>query len=216
MMFSDEDGQYLAGLALGDGYIAKKSENSYRLQITHCDKQFDYLKCKADRLGRILDKQINIMTFDNCGHKGHRIQVSHPYFGIIHKWLYGNQGKKFVTLSFLQGLSDEAVAYWYMDDGSLISKNHNGKCHAKEVVFSMYVSEAESLNAIRFFKERFDADFTIKRNRGKCSVRCGTKSARKLLLKLQEFKCTGMEYKFEIQEFKCTGMEYKLFDWEKA
>jgi hypothetical protein len=197
-MFSDEDKQYLAGLALGDGYIAKKGDNSYRLQITHCDRQFDYLKCKAERLGIIFKKQINIMTFDNCGYKGHRIQVSHPYLGIIYEWLYGNQGKKFITLSFLQGLSDEAVAYWYMDDGSLISKIHNGKCHAKEVVFSIYVSEDESLSAIRFFKERFDADFTIKRNKGKFSVRCGTKAARKLLGKLQEFKSKGMEYKFEL------------------
>lgn len=194
-MFSKEDKKYLAGLALGDGHISKRSENSYCLCITHCDKQFFYLESKAKRISKILNRKVNIMNFNNCGYLGHRIQVSHHFFGNIHKRLYCNQGKKFFTLSFLQSLSDEAVAYWYMDDGSLITKR-NGRQNSKEMVFSMYSSEEESLSAIQFFKERFDADFTVKRNKGRHSVRCGLKAARKILGKIQGFKCKGMEYKF--------------------
>jgi len=61
----------------------------------------------------------------------------------------------------------------------LYAKKTNGKIHAYELVISMYTSKEEALDAIKFMKERLDVDFTLKYNRGKYSIRCGTRMAKK-------------------------------------
>lgn len=184
----------LNGFALGDGYISKK-KNSYTLFITHCLKQKDYLESKARILSEIRGKNVYIMNFNNGGYDAFRISISNSYLKFVYKWLYP-EGKKTISLSFLRRMSDEAVCIWYMDDGSLYPKKRNNKIHSYELVFSTYCSEEEANNCITFFKERFDVNFTLKRNKGLFCIRCGTKEAKKLLVFLKPYCAKGMEYKF--------------------
>lgn len=51
------------------------------------------------------------------------------------------------------------------------------------------------MDLIKFFKQRYDADFTIKRNKGKFSIRCGKKAAIKVLNKLDKYIPECMSYK---------------------
>ena len=72
-------------------------------------------------------------------------------------------------------------AILYLDDGSLCAKKRNGKIHAYDLVISVYGQQEECQNLINKLKENWDLSFTLKFNKGKYSIRCGTKEARKFL-----------------------------------
>lgn len=182
---------FLIGLSLGDGHIRKEVS---ALQIQHGQKQLDYLKYKRDLLSNLSNTSIEIQKFDNGGYIGYRIYYRNEYCSYIRNWLYPND-KKFITKEILHRLSDLEIAIWYMDDGSLYKKS--GKSgDSYEVVISTYCqTEKEAQGIIDFFKERYDATFTIKRNKGKFSIRCGKKAAIKLFDKIKVFVPECMSYK---------------------
>lgn len=188
-----KDKKFLNALAIGDGHIRERG-NSFAICITHSDDQKDYLEFKAKRLSDILGRKVNIGKFNNNGYGAYRIEIAIPYMKVVRKWLYRNGIKK-LSLSFLRRLSDEGVAIWYMDDGSLIRKKRNGKIHASELILSLYCTEKEANDCIIFFKERFDVSFSLKRNKGLFSIRCGTKNAYKLLDRIGRYIIPSMKYK---------------------
>lgn len=188
----------LMGLAIGDGYVAKietKYGFKYRLFVTHCLKQEQYIRYKAKLLSQILNREINVNWIENNGYGAFRFSLSSKYLKFVYRWLYQNKQKK-ISLSFLRRLTDEAICFWYMDDGSLTAKKRNGKIHGYELVISTYCDEQSALNCIHFFKERYDVSFTLKRNKNKFSIRCGTKMAKKLLSHLYPYCVSDMKYKF--------------------
>ena len=85
-----------------------------------------------------------------------------------------------------------------MDDGSLYKrKGKPGKSgDSYELCIATYCdTEEQALELIEFFKTRYDADFTVKRNKGKFSIRCGKKAAEKLFSKINVFIPDCMSYK---------------------
>ena len=65
----------------------------------------------------------------------------------------------------------------------------------RNVQFIAINTEEQALDLIKFFKQRYDADFTVKRNKGKFSIRCGKKAAIKVLNKLDKYIPDCMSYK---------------------
>ena len=187
------DKQFLNALAIGDGHIRERG-NSFAICITHSEKQRDYLEFKAKRLSNILKREVNVRKFNNSGYEAYGIEVAIPYMKFVRKWLYRN-GIKRLNISFLRRLSNEAIAIWYMDDGSLIRKKRNGKVHASELILSLYCTEKEANDCILFFKERYNVYFSLKRNKGLFSIRCGTKNADRLLSKIEKYIIPSMKYK---------------------
>ena len=57
------------------------------------------------------------------------------------------------------------------------------------------MSKKEAETCIVFFKEKYDVDFTLKRNKGYYSIRCGTKNAKKLLSRIGQYIIPSMAYK---------------------
>jgi hypothetical protein len=182
----------IRGLLIGDSHLRKRG-NYFELGIAHSIKQKDYLKYKADFLSEAFGKDIKLKEYNTNGYECVRISTSHHYLKYCYNWLYKPQKK--LTLRYLRKISNEGVAFWYMDDGSLYAKKRNGKVHAYELVISTYVSKTEAEDVILFFKERFDVDFTLKFNKGKYSVRCGTKAAKKFLSQIEKYIPECMEYK---------------------
>lgn len=183
----------LCGLVLGDGTVHKRGR---RFQMTHSIKQLEYLKYKVSLL-KDVGFDLEIQTFECNGYQECRAGFSNDYFTRIRKWLYKN-GKKVIKKEFLLRLTNREIALWYMDDGSLYRrKGKPGKSgDSYELCIATYCdTEEQALDIIKFFKQRYDADFTIKRNKGKFSVRCGKKAAQKFLSKIDAFIPECMSYK---------------------
>jgi hypothetical protein len=183
----------LCGLVLGDGTVHKRGK---RFQMQHSIKQLEYLKYKVSLL-KDVGFDLEIQTFECNGYQECRCGFSNDYFTRIRKWLY-KTGKKVIKKEFLLRLTDREIALWYMDDGSLYK--HKGKLgksgDSYELCIATYCdTEEQAVDLIKFFKQRYDADFTIKRNKGKFSIRCGKKAAIKVLNKLDKYIPECMSYK---------------------
>ena len=181
----------LVGLALGDGCIPKKGTS---IQIQHSSKQRDYLQYKIDLINSYLPKpKVQIHEFDNRGYPGVKMWYFNPFCKHIRRWLY-KDGYKKIKKELLYRLTDREIAIWYMDDGSLY-ESHKGTKYAELVISTYCNTEEEALDLIEFMQQRYDAKFTIKRNKGKFSIRCGKKAAIKFLNKIQPFIIDSMKYK---------------------
>jgi len=184
----------LLAMSIGDGTVRKDSPE---LQIKHSTKQKDYCERKAKLLGECLKRNINTHQKTYGGYDCIRFSISHPYLKFVRTWLYKNN-QKTLTNKVLRRLTDEAIAIWYMDDGSLHTKKRNGVPHAFELVISTCCFTIEEAQIIcDFFYERYEVKMTIKKTKGRFSIRCGTQNARKLISILEPYCMSGMEYKFK-------------------
>ena len=182
-------------MSIGDGHVRK---NVGELTVRHSIKQKDFCEEKAKILSEIINKNINVYEkiYNNYGCV--RFSLSHPYLKEVREFLY-KDGIKTLDINILQKLSDESIAIWYMDDGSLYWKKRNGKHKTFEICISTCCSTIDEAKTIcDFFNNRYDINMTIKKMKGRFSIRCGANSSRKMLAKLKPYCLKGMEYKFDI------------------
>lgn len=184
-------------MVMGDAHIRW---NKPEMSISHGEKQMDYLQYKADLVAKATGKVVNVFPFPpyRGGNEaqGARFACTHRYFRVLRERCYhADRSPKFSKLQ-LDKLTPHALAIWYMDDGSLYPKKRNGKIHAYELVISCCaVLESDAQNIVDFFKEKYDLVFTIKRNQGLFSVRCGTREAKKFLSIVSSFIVPCLQYK---------------------
>jgi hypothetical protein len=188
----NESKKTLRGILIGDSHL-KKWKTTTELSIGHSKKQEDYLKFKVDFLKEVLQKDIVIKQRKIKHYDIVTISTSHKYLNLCYKWLY--RPKKYISISYLRRVNNRGVAFWYMDDGSLYPKKRKGKIHSYELVICLYASKREAQNTIKFLKERFNCTFTLKFNKGRYSVRCGTGEAKKFLEQIEQFIPDCMKYK---------------------
>lgn len=184
---------FLVGIAIGDGHIT----NDGRLAIRHSLKQQNYLIFKKCRLQSILNKEINHYFYNFNNYPSVQFSVMDPIFGIIRQLLYPS-GDKFISQNVLNYLSAEAIAVWYMDDGSLSRKIRDGIVHGYELSISTYCSEFEADTIINYFSTYWNVQFSKRINKNKFTIRCGTREARKFIDIVRPFIQPELFYKIDI------------------
>lgn len=107
--------QLLLGTLLGDGSISKSKHRSYKVSVGHSEKQKGYVEYKAKMMGCNIHKLVN-HGFSNLPFWRfvyQNVRVSEYLKGIV----LINE-KKTVNQRWMDELTLEGVAYWFMDDGS--------------------------------------------------------------------------------------------------
>ncbi len=110
--------QCLLGTLLGDGSIVQNQNRGYRLNVKHGIAQLEYVKHKANVLGvehRVHTYKPNLRSFSKNGSCGFTYQNAGGMKYIESFVIRG--GKKTVNEEWLERLSMEGIAYWFMDDG---------------------------------------------------------------------------------------------------
>jgi len=170
----------LLAFCIGDGNIGK---NNY-LKIRHCKKQKEYLEWKKSELSSEIPCS-NITVINNNGYIAYDLHTktnksNEVELKEIKEKLYSNNNRKYFSDEIVNAMDSYCFAVLYMDDGSLVAKKRNGKIFAYNLSLSLYCSKEEC--------ERFIAKlstlgmkFTLMYNKGKYSIRCGTKNARKFI-----------------------------------
>lgn len=177
----------LLSVTLGDGYISPRG----KLSVIHCAKQKEYLEYKAS----LFNTEVHYKN--NNGYESYYFEKgvfnNHDQGREIRKKLYGVYGHKYFTKEIVEEMDLFCFAMLYLDDGSLCAKKRNGKVHAYDLIISIYGEEKECLLLINKLKCEYDLNFTLKFNKGKYSIRCGTKEAKKFLNLIRpiipNFKC---------------------------
>jgi len=119
--------EIIIGKLLGDGHLETQNNGkTYRLKIEHSYSQKNYVDWIYVNFQswvltppKIKLKQINDKTVKNYFFQ----TVSHPAFRYYAQQFYRDK-KKIIPKSIHKMLKPRSLAIWFMDDGSLKSKNH--------------------------------------------------------------------------------------------
>lgn len=173
------------------------------MNITHSIKQKEYIEYKARLVSELLHCQIpNLYHRKDSKHDEYSIQKRHKYFKVLRSWIYKDKEKVF-SKKILDLLTPEAIALWWMDDGSHgIDKNkETGKIRSHSFHLYTYTNLENTENIIAMFKEKFDINmYKIKytsRKDGHISyyLKCRTKEGRKLSNLIRPYILPMFEYK---------------------
>ena len=178
-------------MVLGDGHVKK---NNPELSMSHGSKQEPYIRWKAEILSKATNKKVKVTRVVG-EYVGYRLQVTHPVFKELRAECYTEEGNPIINKAQLETLSPEAIAIWYMDDGCLCAKKRGGKIHSYELSISTYCDEISAQNVVDYFKDHWGITFTIKRNKGLHSVRCGLINAKKFLEIVKPYIIESLMYK---------------------
>ena len=123
--------QIIVGKILGDGHLEKNGTHSYRLKIEHSIAQKDYVDWCYEHLKYFCSQPPKTRL-----HKDSRGKICEKYtfqtrsfenFKFFADQFYSD-GKKTIPRRIIQKLlTPLSIAVWFMDDGSVKSKNTNGR-----------------------------------------------------------------------------------------
>ena len=201
MKLTKEIRKIMLAYALGDGHIRLQGKYC-SLRVAHSTKQSDYLEWKLSKIRSFCTS--GSVLFENSGYAGIKFtSKSYKFLRLYNKTLYKDK-EKVITPKHLKSVGDIGLAILYMDDGSLyVKKTTKGVPHAYEMVISLYFKkEQQVMDIIHFIKQTYGVIFTVKRNKGRFSIRCGTKEARKFIEIVKPFvsQVPSLRYKIEMSE----------------
>ena len=188
----------LVGTLLGDGCLAwprnKGAGKGPRYHLSHCEKQLPYLQRTLKMLEPLG------LSFSISERNGIHQAVSKvsscliPYYNIF----YGS-GKKVVTDEVLRLVDEEALAYWFMDDGR---GNPEVVGSVKDHCYSLATcgfSLEENERIVKWMKSRFDLNARISYvSNGKKKypiVELSLESSRKMTELIQVYVVPCLRYK---------------------
>ena len=189
----------LIALVIGDGYIridTRQKNLNGTLKLCHSVDQRDYLEYKVDLLHSLIGGNKPTIREYTCTVQGNRYrqvraEKTHKYFRVLRNWLYPNKYK------YLKYLTPEALAIWYMDDGSIIANNRypDGSCSSARTNIHTCTTKEEADTVCNYFLEKWDIKFTTFKEKGKYSVRCFHKEGQKFHDLISPYVIPSMKYK---------------------
>jgi len=120
----------IIGMVIGDGCLTKRWKNGHaNFQMTHCEKQYEYMLWKQKILNNVTESKIHFTTkiMNNKIYKGSHLSTNrHPLFTKLHQRFY-HQGHKALDEYLVKMITPLALAIIYMDDGTFGKHHSNGK-----------------------------------------------------------------------------------------
>jgi hypothetical protein len=186
----------LAGMLLGDGARCKNN-----FCILHSTKQEGYVLFKKQVLEQITGKSVNIRQW--ITQKGYgQICIEPkliPLIRILVKKLYKG-GRKTITRKFLNLLTPQGIAIWFMDDGSKSFKRKNGHVHALEVTLNTYISKEENEIIIFYFSEVWGFKWGLNKSKNHYRLRMGTNEGKRFFSFISPYVHESMLYKIQTSQ----------------
>ena len=188
------------GTLLGDCAILFPNKHSRfpRLAWTHGEPQQYWMRYKANRLSEL---RPNLRLAPNAGYGDMSVSCStacHPQLVEVYSVTNPNKTGKQVSLTWLEQVTTEGIAWWYMDDGSLQLTKKGSPCiqlHTEGFSLAENHLIVKWLSALGYTAKAK----TYRRARtGKVYpyLYMGTNAARKFLSDIKPFAIPSMEYKF--------------------
>jgi len=188
-------------MVLGDGYLSKNRKNSH-LKIEHSVKQKDYFDLKVDVLKTLTS--VNIFpTFSHIDGKDFPQWVcetkSHPIYTELRDRFYYH-GRKTVDSHLMKLLSEEGLAYWYLDDGYSYGEKTRQTAYLCTECFNK--AEQELMNY--WLVKRFGLHFRPNKSRNSYRLRLLVKDTDKLVDIVKPYTPKNMLYKIDFDRV-CKG-----------
>ena len=175
----------LLGMIAGDAHVnvrdrlqsGKYPYVSAEMRVLHSVQQMAYCEFKCQLVNKLLDRRSTVTVIPNGPggrYKAAHFSVSHPYFKMLKGWTYP-EGKKTFNRLWLDHLTPEGVALWYMDDGhARHNLNKDGRVTSISTDIATCCSEPEVELICSWFKDIHKIRFTPFRDGRNLSVRANT------------------------------------------
>ena len=203
--------QLILGSLMGDlnMHYATKKSNYPRIGVNHSIKQKEYVMLKYEILKEYVltppKEKYRAKSFGkySIGFQTQSLPIFVKYYSLCYPG-----GKKTFTMEWLNQLTEEGLAYWHMDDGSIMGLK-------KRFKISSYSSTLEEHKIIQqYFKERWGIDMHI----ALCNVtkyyhiELNAKNRNKFINLIRPYLIPSMEYKARTSEIvKCCKICGKEF-----
>lgn len=205
--FTKEQREMIIGTLLGDGCVTPhgRKNKSYRLMVSHCEKQKDLLLSKKAILGNLVN---NIRQ--QVDKRGNSIMygfttVTHNEFKFFYDLFYENN-KKIIKDELLNYLTPRALAFWIMDDGSG-DKGISLRLHTSGF------TEAENIKLQTFLKAGFDIKSKVckftRNHKEYCYLSLNKENTIKLSKLTEQYFVDCMKYKINTapQRLECQSSQ---------
>ena len=179
----------LIGGILGDSHLAENwSKTNYRLKISQCKKQEEYVwwKYRVFKDWVLTEPKLHVST-----NSVRFATISHPILTYFHNMFYEGK-KKVIPQNIGDFLSPLALAVWFMDDGNV--RKTNGKVYGYYINTQSFLQHENELLA-ELLSRKFDIDATIHRNHGKPRLYVGAKSKVVFCEMVKPFILSSLQYK---------------------
>jgi hypothetical protein len=180
-------------LLLGDGHLeTQNGGRTYRLKLEQSLKHQAYLQHLYELFREWVLTPPRLKEKVSGAHHGENLAfqtVSHSAFRFYAQQFYGD-GKKRVPKLIHRWLSPQAIAYWFMDDGSIKSKE------SKDVIFNTQGfnrSEVDLLSKV--LQEKFALQAKLRTQKEGCQIYISGKSYERFVEIISPYMIEGMKYK---------------------
>ena len=187
--------QIIIGKLLGDGHLETSNNGkTYRLKIEHSFKQKDYVDwCYKEFKDWVLTKpQIKKQTFNGKAYEKYWFDtLSHGSFRFYAHQFY-SQGKKVIPKLIHRWLTPLSLAIWFMDNGSIKSKNHRAR-----ILNTQCFTVKEIRRLIQILQTKFDLNCKLRKQKEGYQIMILAESANKFFSLIKEFIIPSMDYKLK-------------------
>ena len=187
--------QIIIGKLLGDGHIETSNNGkTYRLKIEHSFKQKDYVDwCYQELKDWVLTKpQIKKQTFNGKAYEKYGFNtLSHGSFR-FYAHQFCPHGKKIIPKLIYRWLTALSLAVWFMDKGSIRSKNHKAK-----IIDTQCFTVKEIRSLMQVLQAKFGLNCKIRKQKEGCQIMILAESADKFYNLIKEFVVPSMAYKLQ-------------------
>ena len=194
LKLSQEQKEVLVGVLLGDGCLETQNRGrTYRLKIEQSAQHQAYVRHLYElfkpwvRTGprKRVRKARNGTETTSCGFS----TLSHGAFRFYAHQFYAD-GKKHVPKLIHRWLTPRGIAYWFMDDGSIKSKQSRG------VIFNTQgFTRPDVERLIEVLKTRFELQAKIRRQKEGSQIYVSGHSFERFLKLVDPFLIEDMRYK---------------------
>lgn len=195
----------IVGSLLGDASIPRKlmGTGNHYIDITHSEKQLEYLKYKVEifkkygfKVSKIYKRKVKTYTeysvhiyYENC-----------PEILNTLRWWFYHLGKKYFTYNMIKRLTPLGIAIWFMDDGSRslhYNKEHT-QIKSRELYISTYMSREEHHSLIKYLN-CLGVNCKEVRDRDKYRLSLNATNAKIFIPIIKPYFCPSMLYKIDLQ-----------------
>ena len=185
--------EVLIGLLLGDGHLEiPYNKSAGRLKVEHSYKQKDYtdwLYKEFQNWVRSKPKIRRLTVWGKLRENYRFCTYSHKILGNFRKKFYGKSGK-IIPNDLERNLTSLGLAIWYMDDGSIKSKDHKG-------VFlnTQGFRESDVKKLQKILKNKFGVNSITRIEKNGKQIYLGGKSGERFIEIINPYIISSMQYK---------------------
>jgi hypothetical protein len=196
----------ILGMVAGDAYLnvrerlrdGKYPYVSSEMRVLHSTQQQAYCEFKCALMNKLLGTNASVTLVSNGPggkYKAAQFSVSHPYFKLMKNWCYP-EGRKMFNQLWLDHMTPEGIALWYMDDGhARRNLNRDGQTSSVATSIATCCSKAEANLVCDWFRGVHKIGFKPFREKGNWSIQANTAETRQFVHLVQPYIVEPMLYK---------------------